>query len=64
MPDPIKAVTAVVSTPVAAFKKNPVVWFVALAVVAVLVIRYRDVIVSWFNRAPIVGGRVVAFTNR
>jgi hypothetical protein len=64
MSDPVKAVTAVVVTPVAAIKKNPIVWLVFFAIVAVVIIRYRETIVSWFSKAPGgVGARVVTFAR-
>lgn len=63
MPNVVAAIPTVVTTPVAAFKRNPVVWLVALAIIAVLAIRYRDVIVGWFTRLPVAGGHVVAFTR-
>lgn len=58
---PAKAVTSVVTTPVAAIKANPIVWLIFFAILAAVIIRYRETIVSWFARAPVIGDRVVTF---
>jgi hypothetical protein len=62
MANPVAAVTSVVTTPAAAFKAHPVVWGVALTIVAAVVIRYRSTIIGWFSKAPgPVSSRVVPF---
>lgn len=59
---PVKAVTSVVAVPVAAVKANPIVWLIFFAVIAAVVIRYRETILLWFAKAP-GGDRVVTFAR-
>lgn len=63
MPDAASAVKSVVTTPIAAVKRNPVVWVVVFVVVAVVVIRYRETILGWLGKTPVVGARVLTFAR-
>lgn len=63
MPNPVAAATSVATVPVAAIKAHPVVWLVALTLVAVVAIRYRTTIIGWFSKVPVAGGRVQTFAR-
>lgn len=63
MANPVAAATSVVTTPVAAIKAHPVVWIVALAIIAIVVIRYRAAILGLFSKVPVAGGKVVTFAR-
>ena len=56
-------VLTVVKTPFNWAKARPLVFLALLVVVAVLAIKYSAAILALFGRAPIVGGRVVAFAQ-
>lgn len=62
--NPAKAATDVVAVPVAAFKANPLIWLVVMAIIAAFVLRYRTTIAGWLTGAPIIGERTGTFINR
>ncbi len=63
MSNPVAAVTSVATVPVAAIKAHPVVWVVALAIVAIVAIRYRVTVINWFSKVPVAGTRVQTFAR-